>query len=215
MRDGAEPHRCADPGRGGGRDRRLLSAALEWTRRPRGVELAAEIRGLERNVAIVIMGGPRHQARRRGNSRRRLRLPGEALHNHDSSSQSRTRSIAERSSRSRRRSGAELQATIDRRTLDLDLSREQTIHREKNDPRLARAASSRNPRGTTSRDGGLLPDDRLRSACLRSAARSSAPAEPLHDIGKVGIPDGFSSSVGPLNHEERPDPGAHRVGTGS
>ncbi len=93
----------------------------------------------------------------------------------------------------------ELEATVVDRTLELALSREETIHR------LARAVEFRDFHTG-------LHVERMSSYCRMIALRLELPPEHcslirtaslLHDIGKLGIPDGILAKPGLLTKEER------------
>ena len=92
-----------------------------------------------------------------------------------------------------------LEDTVAARTLELALSREETIHR------LARAVEFRDA-GTGSHV------ERMSAFCRMIALRLGLPtaraalirtASLLHDIGKVSVPDGILIKPGPLTPEER------------
>lgn len=93
----------------------------------------------------------------------------------------------------------DLEATVAKRTLELALSREETIHR------LARAVEFRD-----SHTG--LHVERMAAYCRMIALRLGLPPERcslirtaslLHDIGKLGIPDRILVKPGPLTQDER------------
>ena len=93
----------------------------------------------------------------------------------------------------------ELEATVAKRTLELALSREETIHR------LARAVEFRD-----SHTG--LHVERMAAFCRMIALRLGLPparcslirtASLLHDVGKLGIPDRILVKPGPLTDAER------------
>ncbi len=181
-----------------------------------GLELAAQIRGSEPGVALVMMSGSNdtrlaEEAIRVGaydylvkpfRNNELLITVANAFHR---------RALEQESAALRR----ELQATIDRRTLDLALSREATIHREETIHRLARALEFRDtPTGDHV--------ERMAAFCRMIALRLGLPPERcslirtaslLHDIGKVGIPDRILVKPGPLTDEERAEIQEHtRVG---
>lgn len=175
-----------------------------------GLELAAEIRRFEPGVALVMMSGSddtrlAEEAIRVGaydylvkpfRNNELLITVANAFHR---------RELEEESAALRR----ELQATVDRRTLELALSREETIHR------LARAVELRDA-------GTGLHVERMAAFCRMIALRLGLPPERcslirtaslLHDIGKVGVPDRILVKPGPLTHEERAEIQEHtRVG---
>ena len=93
----------------------------------------------------------------------------------------------------------ELEATVAKRTLELALSREETIHR------LARAVEFRDAHTG-------LHVERMAALCRMIALRLGLPPERcslirtaslLHDIGKLGIPDRILVKPGPLTQDER------------
>jgi putative two-component system response regulator len=105
------------------------------------------------------------------------------------------RRLEQESAQLRRR----LEATVEKRTLELALSREETIHR------LARAVEFRDAHTG-------LHVERMASFCRMIALRLGLPPERcslirtaslLHDIGKLGIPDRILVKPGPLTPEER------------
>lgn len=94
---------------------------------------------------------------------------------------------------------AELERTVAERTLELALSREETIHR------LARAVEFRDAHTG-------LHVERMAAFCRMIALRLELPSERsslirtaslLHDIGKLGIPDRILVKAGPLTPDER------------
>jgi putative two-component system response regulator len=99
----------------------------------------------------------------------------------------------------------QLQLNLDARTLELELAREETIHR------LARAIAFRDTPtgGHVERMAalcGLLAEalgvDGTRVALIRTASL-------LHDIGKLGVPDRILLKPGPLTDEERSEMQRH------
>jgi putative two-component system response regulator len=94
---------------------------------------------------------------------------------------------------------SELEATVAKRTLELALSREETIHR------LARAVEFRDAHTG-------LHVERMAAFCRMIALQLGLPPERsslirtaslLHDIGKLGIPDRILVKPGPLTDDER------------
>jgi putative two-component system response regulator len=94
---------------------------------------------------------------------------------------------------------SELEATVAKRTLELALSREETIHR------LARAVEFRDAHTG-------LHVERMAAFCRMIALQLGLPpdrcslirtASLLHDIGKLGIPDRILVKPGPLTDDER------------
>lgn len=93
----------------------------------------------------------------------------------------------------------ELEAKVAKRTLELALSREETIHR------LARAVEFRDFHTG-------LHVERMAAFCRMIALRLGLPPEQcslirtaslLHDVGKLGIPDRILVKPGPLSDQER------------
>jgi putative two-component system response regulator len=94
---------------------------------------------------------------------------------------------------------SKLEATVAKRTLELALSREETIHR------LARAVEFRDAHTG-------LHVERMAAFCRMIALQLGLPPERcslirtaslLHDIGKLGIPDRILVKPGPLTEDER------------
>jgi putative two-component system response regulator len=94
---------------------------------------------------------------------------------------------------------SQLEATVAKRTLELALSREETIHR------LARAVEFRDAHTG-------LHVERMAAFCRMIALKLGLPPERcslirtaslLHDIGKLGIPDRILVKPGPLTEDER------------
>lgn len=99
----------------------------------------------------------------------------------------------------------ELEATVAERTLELALSRQETIHR------LARAIEFRDAHTG-------LHVERMATYCRMIALRLGLPPERcslirtaslLHDIGKLGVPDKILVKPGPLTVEERSEVEKH------
>ncbi len=165
-----------------------------------GLDLAAELRGLGQSVAVVMMSGYddtslAEEALRTGayhylvkpfrNSELVIAVAN-AFHR---------RGLEQESAALRR----ELEATVAKRTLELALSREETIHR------LARAVEFRDFHTG-------LHVERMAAFCRMIALRLGLPpdrcslirtASLLHDVGKLGIPDRILVKPGPLSEGER------------
>ena len=101
----------------------------------------------------------------------------------------------------------ELEATVAKRTLELALSREETIHR------LARAVEFRDAHTS-------LHVERMAAYCRMIALQLGLPPERcslirtaslLHDIGKLGIPDRILVKPGPLTQDERAEIQEHTI----